>query len=135
MGGNVNGILIKTDSEGNNTSINKSYGGIATDVLTSVEIFNDNIFLSGTTASFGAGGFDAWLIRADSTGNSLTHVLNGNLYDDLNFNCLLESNEPGIEDWIIEIVGQKTFYANTDADGYYEAVSYTHLTLPTILLV
>jgi len=121
LGGNVNGILIKTDSEGNNTSIDKSYGGIATDVLTSVEIFNNNIFLSGTTASFGAGGFDAWLIRADSTGNSLTHVLNGNVYDDLNFNCLLESTESGIEDWIIEIVGQKTFYANTDANGYYEA--------------
>jgi len=117
---NVNGILVKTSSTGN-TFWSKSYGGLNTDVLTSIELFNDNIFLSGTTASFGAGGFDTWFLRTDLNGNSLTHVLNGNIYDDLNFNCLPSTNELGIEDWLVKIVGPKTFYASTDTNGYYEA--------------
>ncbi len=116
---NDNGLLVKTNSSGDKIW-SKSYGSIDYDVLTAVEFFNNNIFLSGTTSSFGAGGFDAWLLRADANGNSLTHVLNGNVYDDLNLNCFFDNNELGIKDWMIEIVGEKTFYANPDANGYYE---------------
>ena len=121
VGGNLNGIFVKTDSIESSTFSRKNYGGLNLDILTSVQVFSDNIFLSGTSGSFGQSGLDAWLIRTDLDGNSLTHLLHGNVYDDLNLNCLAEMNEPGIEDWIIEIVGQKTYYANTDANGYYEA--------------
>ena len=115
----ANGLLLKTNSNGD-LIWNQSFGGVSSDFLNQVIPFDNHIYLAGTTASFGAGGFDGWLIKADSLGESLTQVVRGNVFSDANFNCLLDADEVGIENWIIEIVGNKVFYTSPDSDGFYE---------------
>jgi TolB-like protein len=63
--------VIKTDSSGNSLW-SKTYGGADWDVGYDIQETSDNGFIiTGGIKSFGAGSFDAWLIKTDSDGNVL----------------------------------------------------------------
>jgi hypothetical protein len=63
--------LIKTDSMGNKLW-DKTLGGSGYDFSYSVqETIDGDYVIAGSTASYGAGGFDIWLIKTDSAGNKL----------------------------------------------------------------
>ena len=59
--------LVRTSSEGELLWF-KTYGGIDQDYGWSVRETPDGFVLAGFTKSFGAGGFDCYLIKTDSTG-------------------------------------------------------------------
>jgi len=60
--------LVKTDPEGN-MQWNKTYGGTGYECAHSmVQTGDDGYALAGTTGSFGAGGWDFWLVKTDSSG-------------------------------------------------------------------
>ncbi len=62
-------FLIKTDASGN-LQWAKTYGGIDWDVAYSVQQTSDGGYIvAGETWSFGAGGFDIFLIKTDAFGN------------------------------------------------------------------
>lgn len=65
-----NGLLVKMTSAGA-FSWAKTYGGNGTDQLWESEIRPGNVgfVAAGTTNSFGAGGFDAYLVVTDNNGN------------------------------------------------------------------
>lgn len=63
--------LLKIDTNGN-IQWNRTYGGPGHDEAHSLIQTNDGGFIiAGTTNSFGSGGFDAWLIKTDPSGNML----------------------------------------------------------------
>jgi hypothetical protein len=63
--------LIRTNADGD-TLWTRTFGGDTADLGHSVALTSDGGFiLCGQTASFGAGGYDAWLIKTDSMGDTL----------------------------------------------------------------
>lgn len=66
--GDIDIWLIKTDSDGNlvwDTTI----GGSDSDVPNFICEMNDGYLITGLTRSYGAGDYDAWLIKTDTNGN------------------------------------------------------------------
>lgn len=72
-------LLIKTNKSGD-TLWTKTYGGLAYDHGFSLDNTTDGGFIiAGNTQSFGVGGYDAYLIKTNSTGNlSWTKTYGGN---------------------------------------------------------
>lgn len=61
--------VLKLDAAGNVTW-QKTYGGASADRATSIQQTTDGGYIvSGYTASFGAGGNDAWVLKLDASGN------------------------------------------------------------------
>jgi hypothetical protein len=60
--------LVKTDASGNQ-QWNKTYGGTSNDAAYSIVKTGDGGYaLAGSTYSYGAGGYDFWLVKTDSAG-------------------------------------------------------------------
>jgi hypothetical protein len=87
--------LIKTDASGetcdysvggncyeNESKWVKTFGGLDIDTVCSVQQTSDGGYiLAGYTASFGAGFYDAWLIKTDASGETCDYSVGGNCYE------------------------------------------------------
>jgi len=73
----------------------KTYGGVDPDYAMSVQQTSDGGYIvAGYTKSYGAGDWDAWLIKTDSEGNELWNKTYGGTFEDI-ANCVIETNDGG----------------------------------------
>ena len=78
-------LVIKLDTNGNVTW-QKGYGGIDSDAARFIQqITGGGYILAGDTESFGAGGYDNWVLKLDSNGNVIWQKTYGGSYDDFAF--------------------------------------------------
>ncbi len=92
--GNNDIYLIKTNVYGD-TLWTKTYGGIGNDFGSFVQQTLDGGFIvCGRTTSFGAGGYDVYLIKINSNGNLLWSKTYGGLGDDFG-NCVRQTLDGG----------------------------------------
>ena len=69
--GGFDGWLVKTDHSGD-TLWTKTYGGNSSDRAKSlIETLDQAYLFAGETFSYGAGGYDAWLVKTDLNGDTL----------------------------------------------------------------
>jgi hypothetical protein len=74
--------LVRVDPSGD-TLWTRAYGGDSADLGHSVDLTEDGGFImAGQTSSFGAGSWDAWLVRTDSLGETLWTRTVGDTGDD-----------------------------------------------------
>jgi hypothetical protein len=86
--------LIKTNSDGD-TLWTKTYGGSGSDKGNSVsQTLDGGYIIAGTTNSFGAGNADIYLVKTNSTGDSIwTKTYGGTEYD--NGYCVSQTSDGG----------------------------------------
>lgn len=78
---------------------------------------------------------DLTLIKTNADGDIYTSVIQGNVYYDLNEDCLNQAGELGLEDWVIRASGAtQTYYGTTDADGNYSISIDTGIYSVAVLL-
>jgi uncharacterized protein YxeA len=77
--------LIKADSSGNQTWA-KAFGGSGDDGGISVQQTSDGEYIvAGYTFSYGAGAYDVWLIKTDSSGNETWNKTFGGVISDVGY--------------------------------------------------
>jgi len=112
--------IVKTDANGN-TAWTRIYGGAQDDVLWSVEQTSDcGYAIAGWTSSFGAGGDDVWLIKTDSSGDTLWTRTFGGAGDDKGLS-VQQTRDSGYiiagVTWSFGAGGQDVWVIKTDAMG------------------
>ena len=112
--------LIKTNENGD-ILWSKKYGGVFHDdrTFSLCQIEDGGLALTGYTRSFGNGSLDVYLIRTDATGDVYNSFVQGNVYYDIAEDCTFSTGDYGLNDWLIEVAGEQTFYGLSDESGNY----------------
>lgn len=85
--------LAKTDSSGT-MNWNRTYGGAGDDIATAIIQVGDGFAILGMTSSFGADGFDYWLIKVNSNGNMFWNKTYGGVANDFG-TSVIQTNDDG----------------------------------------
>lgn len=118
---NVELYLVRTDIDGN-VIWEKTFGRDNIDIGNGIAALENGGFIVGGTFDldpFFTTDANHYLLKTDSLGNIYSNYIQGNVYRDLNFNCLPSIDETGIDNWIIEVSGTQNYYDVTDLNGDY----------------
>ncbi|MHC1593293.1 MAG: CARDB domain-containing protein [Methermicoccaceae archaeon] len=92
--GSLDGWFVKTHPNGTEMW-NRTFGGLAQDGVVDISPTEDGGYvLAGYTASYGAGGDDAWLIRTDFAGTEVWNLTYGNISSD-RANTAMQTSDGG----------------------------------------
>ena len=112
--------LFEIDENGN-VIWERYYGGIQRELYGKLNLDSNNGFLiAAATASYGAGNLDAYLLRTDSLGHVYSNYVQGNVFEDINENCIKDGSESVLSKWLVRIAGDRIYETLTDDDGNYK---------------
>ena len=116
------GYVVRTDANGNlieerilNESSAVGFPGV---ILPTPD---EGFIVAGTGDSI------IGLIKTDGDLNSLTNSIQGNVFYDIDTDCMLDNGELDLEEWIVVADGEgnNDYFAFTDSDGNYEILCDT----------
>lgn len=108
--------VIKVDSDGD-TLWTKTFGGTNHDYAKNILVDrHDNALIIGSTESYGAGNYDAWLIYINSDGDTLWTKTIGTAEDDFGYSADMNI---GVTNTLGFIVGYTSYYAPDLAQNSY----------------
>ena len=112
--------IVKTDHLGNEL-FRKEVGTNDLGITNLLYTSKEDIVYSGLTPAFGSSdSTDALLMKTTPDGLLFSNNIQGNVFEDRNFNCTFEEAfEDGVHNKIVQAIGNKTFYATTDEMGNY----------------
>jgi len=138
--GNEDAYLIKTDNAGN-LLWSKTYGGTGSEVGFSTRQTTDGGYvIAGFTSSFGAGSWDAYLIKTNSIGDTLWTKTFGTINDELAYSIQQTSDGGYIMSGFIDTItgGISDIYLiKTDSagnSGCNQSMTNTIITTPVTVL-
>lgn len=112
-------LMVKTDA-GGNSEWSRTFGGAYEDNVNDLKQTPDGGYVIAGGANGVGEDQSVYLIKTDETGNSIANKIYGNVLYDLNENCLNETEEQALEDWVVSASGDwGTFYAAVNENGYY----------------
>ncbi len=118
--GNEDIYLVKTDALGN-LEWSRTFGGTGSDVGRCVRQTSDGGYIiTGYTSSFGAGGFDVYLVKTDALGETLWTRTFGGGSDDISYSVQITADEGYIisgKTASFGAGGYDTYLIETDATG------------------
>ena len=114
--------LIKTDSDGNEIW-SKTYGqpNSVEDGYATAVAHDGSYLLVGTTFEFPGTLIPfTYLIHTDADGDIFSNYIEGNIFNDLDDNCVIDGADEMLANWTVRAEGNgEVYYATTDADGQY----------------
>ena len=113
-------VFFKIDHDLNVYDVETTYAplGDSLDIRSIIETSNNEY--AGACILFNEFSEDyLYLFQADSTGLIFTNELSGNLYGDLNFNCIKDSSDLMLAEWDIIAKGEQSFISTTKEDGSF----------------
>jgi hypothetical protein len=125
-------FLIKTNASGN-LQWAKTYGGINGEIAYSVQQTSDGGYIvAGSTYSFGAGGYDIFLIKTDANGNIQWAKTYGGATSDYAYSVQQTSDGGYI---VAGGTGFNVFLIKTDANGDIGSCSIVSSAIPTLGII
>ncbi len=136
--GMTDGLVVKIDADGNE-QWSHTFGGTDVDYFESVAAVTDGYVLAGVTKSQGAGSYDGWVVKLDTSGNEQWDKTFGDTsYDSFmsvialqDGGCILIGNmnvpDVGLDDgWLVKLdsAGNELWsqtYGGTNMEAFYSA--------------
>jgi hypothetical protein len=133
--GGGDAFLIKTNASGN-VQWAKTYGGAGIDKFISVQQTSDGGYIAvGYTSSFGAGGYDVFLVKTDANGNIIWAKTYGGWNNDI-ASSVRQTSDGGYivagTTWSFGVGSGDVFLIKTDANGNIGSCSIVRNVTPTV---
>lgn len=112
--------LIKLNDSGD-IEWNRTYGspGFHTSHYGDIAKASDGGYVLGGVKSDSI--VNLYILKVTNRGDLYTNRVKGRIAVDLNLNCIVEEPEPEVfSGWLVEFVGEQTFYTTADENGRYE---------------
>jgi hypothetical protein len=117
---NSENFILKTDNVGV-LEFNNGRASVSASFVDAVVVGNGYVIIGHQWGNWNNPAAEEYvfLLKTDSLGDTYTNLIKGNIFNDLNTNCLNDLGERNFGGIVVSAVGSRTWYGTTDALGNY----------------